>query len=130
MFSSRNFFLKDSNKEIRIFEFFGNELTNFKLYVTSAMLAAKKSAGVAPQVNLRIPLLAGDEAHKREDPLWLSNPRQTSSEVQNREISGQTKRTDVLQNFFKKLYITSLFFYIKFPSRQHHPGAMRARGTA
>ena len=36
------------------------------------------------------------------DPSWLCNPEQTSPEVQNRSISGSTKRTDVLQKFFKK----------------------------
>ena len=30
-----------------------------------AMLATKRSAGVAPEVNLRISLCAGDKAHKR-----------------------------------------------------------------
>ena len=30
------------------------------------MLAAKRSAGVAPEVNLRNPLHAGDPAHKGE----------------------------------------------------------------
>ena len=29
------------------------------------MLVAKRSAGVAPEVNLRIPLHAGDEAYKQ-----------------------------------------------------------------
>ena len=32
------------------------------------------------------------------DPPWLWNPVQTSPEVQNRGISGPTKRTHVLQN--------------------------------
>ena len=36
------------------------------------------------------------------DPSWLCNPGQTSPEVQNRSVSGSTKRTDVLQIFFKK----------------------------
>ena len=34
--------------------------------VSSAMLAAKKSAGVAPEVNMRKPLHTGDKAYKRE----------------------------------------------------------------
>ena len=38
---------------------------------SSAMLATKRSAGVAPEVNLRIPLCAGDEAHKLGDPPLL-----------------------------------------------------------
>ena len=38
----------------------------------AAMLAAKRSAGVAPEVNLRHPLCAGEEAHKRRiHPLKL-----------------------------------------------------------
>ena len=36
------------------------------------------------------------------DPPWLWNPGETSSEVQNRGISGSTKRTHVLQKFLKK----------------------------
>ena len=35
-------------------------------------------------------------------PSWLWNPGQTSPEVQNRGISGPTKRTRVLQKFNKK----------------------------
>ena len=58
-----------------------------------AMLIAKRSAGVAPEVNLRNLLLTGDEAR---DPLWLSNPEQMLPEVQNRGVSGPTKRTYVL----------------------------------
>ena len=50
----------------------------------AAMLATKKSAGVMPEVNLRIPLHAGDEAFMGGiHPVW-----QTSPEVQNRGISG------------------------------------------
>ena len=33
-------------------------------HVLAPMLVAKRSSGVAPQVNLRILLEAGDEAHK------------------------------------------------------------------
>ena len=40
--------------------------------------------------------------HAKRDPLWLWNPGQTSPEVQNRGISGPTKRTCALQFFFKK----------------------------
>ena len=35
------------------------------------MLAAKRSAGVTPEVNLRIPLHAGDGAYMHGDPPWL-----------------------------------------------------------
>ena len=64
---------------------------------SAAMLVAKKSAGVPSEVNLRILLCTGDKAHKQVDPPWLWNPGQMSPEVQNRGISGPTKRTDVLQ---------------------------------
>ena len=48
------------------------------------MLPIMRSAGVALKVNFRNPLHAGDVAHKQ---------RQTSREVQNRNISGPTKIT-------------------------------------
>ena len=35
------------------------------------MLATERSAGVAPEVNLRILLDTGDKACKRWDPSWL-----------------------------------------------------------
>ena len=41
----------------------------------AAMLTAKKSAGVAPKMNLRILLCAGDEACKQEDLPWLETQR-------------------------------------------------------
>ena len=52
-----------------------------------------QSAGVAPEANLRITLV---RKHTKRDPPWLWNPGQTSSEVQNRGISGHTKRTYVI----------------------------------
>ena len=63
---------------------------------TTPMLAAKRSAGVTPEVNPRIQLWAGDETCKQGDPPWLWNPGQTSPEVQIRGASGLTKRADVL----------------------------------
>ena len=42
--------------------------------------------------------------HASEGPSWLCNQGQTSPEVKNRGISGPTKRTDVLQFFFKILH--------------------------
>ena len=51
-------------------------------------MAAKRSAGVAPEVNLRIALYAGDEECKERDPPWLWNPGQMSPEVQNMGIRG------------------------------------------
>ena len=68
----------------------------FRKYVdrnsSIAILVAKRSAGVAPEVNLRMSLCTGEEACKR-------NPEETSPELQNRGISGLTKRTDVVQFF-------------------------------
>ena len=49
------------------------------------MLATKRSAGVAPVVNLSNPLCADDKASNR------GNPQQMSPEVQNRSISGPTE---------------------------------------
>ena len=57
------------------------------------MLTHIHSAGVTPEVNLRITLA---RRHARNPPaLW--NPEQTSPAVQNVGISGPTKRTYVLQ---------------------------------
>ena len=50
----------------------------------------KRSAVVAPEVNLRIMLRTGNI------PMW------TSPEVENRGVRGSTKKTDVLY-FFKKV---------------------------
>ena len=38
---------------------------------SAAMLDAKRSADVAPEVNQWIPLHAGDKAHKQRDLPWL-----------------------------------------------------------
>ena len=57
---------------------------------SAAMLAVKSSAGVAPEVNLRISLHAGKEVPGFET-------QDTHHQVQNTGISGSTKRTDVLQ---------------------------------
>ena len=68
----------------------------------AAMLAAKRSAGVAPEVNLRertMLLVRLCQVRIRQNPLWLWNPEETSPEVQNRGIIGPTKRTHVLQKF-------------------------------
>ena len=58
----------------------------------ATMLTTKRSAGVTPEVNLRIPLHTGNKACKQGDSLWLLNSGQTSPEVQNRGISGLTKK--------------------------------------
>ena len=65
----------------------------------AAMLATKRSAGVTPEVNLRILLCADDKTHKWGDLPWLWNQGQTSPRDQNMSISGSTKMTDVLQIF-------------------------------
>ena len=59
-----------------------------------AMLTSIQSAGVTPDVNLRI---TQARKHAKRDLPWLWNPGQMSLEVQNKGISGPTKRTYVLQ---------------------------------
>ena len=69
----------------------------------AAKLAAKRSAGVTPQVNLREcvthtpPPNMNKAAHS-----GFETQRKTSPEVQSRGISGSTKRTHVLKKFIKK----------------------------
>ena len=41
---------------------------------STAMFTTKRSAGVAPEVNMRIPLHAGDKTCNRGHPPWLLNP--------------------------------------------------------
>ena len=53
-----------------------------------AMLTSTQSAGVTPEVNVRITKV---RKHAKRDPPWLWNKGQTSPEVQNRGISGQKK---------------------------------------
>ena len=69
-------------------------------------LAAKRSAGVTPEVNLRIPLHTGNKACKWGYPRWLWNSGPTSSEVQNRGISGPQKRpmSSISTRIFLKIY--------------------------
>ena len=57
------------------------------------MLTSMQSAGVTPELNLRM-----TQAHKKGSTLALK-PR--ADQVQNRGISGPTKRTYVLKNFLK-----------------------------
>ena len=49
---------------------------------SATMLATKRSVGVVPEVTLRNPLHAGDEACKWGDPSWLWKPEQILPEVQ------------------------------------------------
>ena len=65
---------------------------------SATILAAKRSAGVVLEVNLRNPLHTGDEARKWGNPPWLWNPEQMSPEVQNR----------VLQFFKKNAWVCGL----------------------
>ena len=81
------------------------------------MLSAKRSVGVAPEVNLRNPLSTGDEACKWGSQLWLWNPGQTSPEVQNRDISGPIKRTYVLQKLKKMFKVSSTIHAETFKNR-------------
>ena len=83
----------------------------------AAMLTSVQSAGVTPEVNLRNSLCAGEEACKRGNPPWLWNPGQTSPEVQNRGISGPTKRTYVLQKLKKKISFSILNFVASSPGK-------------
>ena len=55
------------------------------------MLATKKLAGVAPEVNLRI--LFREDAWNQGDPPWVWNPGQMSPEVKKGDVSDPTKRT-------------------------------------
>ena len=64
---------------------------------SAAMLAIKRSAGVAPEVNLRNLLRTGEEACKRGIHYDFET-RTASPEVQTMGVSGQTKKTHVLKN--------------------------------
>ena len=68
---------------------------------SATILATNRSAGVAPEVNLRNPLFTGDEACKQGIRPSFEPYHQTSP-VQNMGISGPTKRTDVPQNSLEK----------------------------
>ena len=70
---------------------------------SAAILTSIQSVGVTPEVTLRI---TQARKHTKRDPPWLWNPGQMSPEIQNRGISGPTKRTYVLKKnsfFFKKV---------------------------
>ena len=71
---------------------------------SAAMLAVERTAGVAPEVNLRNLLCAGDETCKQEILSGFETPGQTSPEVQKRGMSGPTKRTYVLKKNSKKKF--------------------------
>ena len=70
----------------------------------AAMLAAKSSAGVTPEVNLRNLLQTGDEARKQGNPPWLWNPGQMSPEVQNKtRVSVAPQKGLVSSKIFFKI---------------------------
>ena len=77
---------------------FQSMLRMFKCW--AAIPAIKRSAGVAQEVNLSNPLHVGVSTQARVPP-WLWYPEQMSPEVQNRCISGPTKRTNVFQKLSK-----------------------------
>ena len=63
---------------------------------SAAMLAAKRPAGVAPELNLRNPLHAGDEAHSER--IYPGQGRRYQNP--NKGISGPTKKDLCPPNFF------------------------------
>ena len=64
---------------------------NFEIPPMLVMSAAKRLAGVIPEVSLSNPLDTNDETCNQGNPPWRSDPGQTSPEVQNRGISDPTK---------------------------------------
>ena len=73
------------------------------------MLSKIRSVGDAPDVNLRNPFHVGDKARKQLP--WLWNPVQRSPEVQNRSISGVTKKIVLKRKEKNKSGIIRSSFY-------------------
>ena len=73
------------------------ELYQFMSPTNAAMLAAKRSAGVAPEVNLRILLHTGDEACQWGDPLPALKSRVDVTRSQDRGISGTQLQLDKIE---------------------------------
>ena len=73
-------------------------------------LTSIQLAGVAPEVNLRNSIQARKCASEKS--ILALKFWQTSPEVQNRGINSPTKRTYILQNFFKKT-VWKLSCYIR-----------------
>ena len=71
-----------------------------------AMLAVKRLAGVAPEVNLRectLDLHLPPQKQKGQKPLWLWNPEEMPPQIQNRGTSGsKIGNTCVYAQIFKK----------------------------
>ena len=81
--------------------FCGNMICQYEDRKGSAFMAAKRTAGASTEVNLRNPLQAGEEAHKRGfHPGFETQDRchQTSKTG----VSVVPKRACILQNFLKK----------------------------
>ena len=66
---------------------------------SAAILVIKWSAGVAPEVNLRNPLHADNEAHKQE----LHPGFDSRADITRSPKLGPHKKTDVLQKFLKRI---------------------------
>ena len=62
---------------------------------SAAILAIKRSAGIAPEVNLRNPLHTGDEAYKRG--IQPGFKTKTTHHQKSKTEVVRIKRTDVLQ---------------------------------
>ena len=62
------------------------------------MLATKKSAGVAPKVNLRILLHTGDKPYKKGIHPDFQSQVRLHQKSKNRGISGPTERTNASKN--------------------------------
>ena len=69
---------------------------------SAAMLTSIHSAGVAPEVNLRNPLSAGEVAHKWGNPALALKPRADITRSPKQGYQWPTKRTYVLQKFILK----------------------------
>ena len=67
------------------------------------MLADKRSADVTPEVNLRIQLQPGEEARLVRGSILALEPRADVTIGLKQGHQYPTKRTDLLQNFEKKV---------------------------
>ena len=77
----------------------------FEEISSAAMLTTKRSAGVAPELNLRkcVTCMPLPSTNKVTHSGFEIQRRYHQPEVQNRGISGPTERTYVLQQFFLKV---------------------------
>ena len=77
------------------------------------MLAIKRLAGIAPEVNLGeyLTWMYTSTKHKYDCPLWLWNPEEMSPEGQKRGISGRKKGPKGPPIFFRKreIFFSDLF---------------------